>query len=232
MWAADCLPSLTSSQPVNAFDSLAEILFPAEPSLLWDPDPGRRTYVSAGPSNVGDNLSVVERDAQAAILRHYRECLSTLVSCSDGQHSSNAFDAFISIASANISTPAGQGLHLSLLAWAGRHMVNRGQMRYEAISEKLGTQAAQILDDRMEKMADCTTADLNELLTLFAAVLMMVQYKVSLSSQSPDVGHLGKICRGDVWGFGVYLEWLQTVSTTLYPSDQRGDASDSIKFQL
>ena len=160
-WAADCLPSMSTSQPINPFDSLNDLLFPTTLA------PATPASISSRDSN---NLA-----SQTAMLSHYRECLSTLVSCSNGEHAPNAFDGFTFLANANISSPSGQGLHLSILAWAGRHMVNQGQTKYEAVSERLGLQAAQIIMDTLAR----NDHDDKVAMTLFAGLLMMVQFKVS-----------------------------------------------------
>jgi hypothetical protein len=118
-------------------------------------------------------------DSHQAILAHYQESLSNLVSCSDGEHAPNSYDAFTALANASMTSSAGQGLHLSVLAWAGRHMVNQGQLKYEAVSERLGTQASQIILDMLARDVETRVLESKELVTLFAGILMLVQYKVS-----------------------------------------------------
>ena len=179
LWAADCLPSLSGNAAHNPFDSLNDLLFPPSNNLTpsvpspFGPTPTSSTFPTLlAPSNPVPNTA----ESHTAILSHYKDCLSRLVSCS-GQTAPNAYDAFTSLANANISSPAGQGLHLSILAWAGRHMVNRGQANYEAVSERLGNQASQIILDKLER-EDLTRMDGGELLTLFAGVIMLISFKV------------------------------------------------------
>jgi transcriptional activator protein UGA3 len=123
-------------------------------------------------------LSPVSPVTQDVLLRHYKQSLSHLVSCA-GEESPNSFDAFTTIANASINSPAGQGLHFSILAWAGRHMVNQGQHKFEAISERLGLQASQILLDVSGK----NMGEIQEPMTVFAGLLMLIQFKVSMSGR-------------------------------------------------
>jgi hypothetical protein len=67
---------------------------------------------------------------------------------------------------------------MSILAWAGRHMVNQGQEKYAAVSERLGNQAAQIIMDKLSK-GELDMLERSELLTLFAGVIMLITFKVS-----------------------------------------------------
>lgn len=60
-------------------------------------------------------------------------------------------------------------------------MTNEGEVKYEALSEKLGREASQILADQalqVEREGD-TTAEMARL-TLLAGQLMLIQWKVSL----------------------------------------------------
>lgn len=161
------MPSLSGQQSINPFDSLNDLLH-QKPSRSLRHSPGRGT---PGPSSPRSSV-----ESHSAILEHYQQCLSSLVSCDS---SPNAFDAFISLAKATSSTPAGQGLHSATLAWAGRHMVNQGQYKYEAISERLGSEASQIIMAKVDSEALLQSLDGEELMTLFAGLLMLVQFKVS-----------------------------------------------------
>lgn len=67
---------------------------------------------------------------------------------------------------------------MSILAWAGRHMVNRGQANYEAVSERLSGQATQIIMDKLMK-ENLKTLEQSELLTLFSGLIMLISFKVS-----------------------------------------------------
>lgn len=60
-------------------------------------------------------------------------------------------------------------------------MTNEGEVKYEALSEKLGREASQILADQalqVEREGDAT-AEMARL-TLLAGQLMLIQWKVSL----------------------------------------------------
>ena len=169
LWAADCLPSFITPQPTNPFDPLSDLLAPFSPP----PAP-----VITSPASSVDST---------AMLRHYREKMAKMLTCGDGPDIPNAFDAFAALAKASMSTASGQGLHFSILAWAGRHMANKGQERYEVPSERLANQASQIV---LERCAVVPGPD--ETMTLFAALLMLVQYKVGYErhhmSDSRSVG--------------------------------------------
>lgn len=58
-------------------------------------------------------------------------------------------------------------------------MVNQGQLKYEAVSERLGIQASQIILDMLARDVEMRVLEGKELVTLFAGILMLVQYKVS-----------------------------------------------------
>jgi hypothetical protein len=58
-------------------------------------------------------------------------------------------------------------------------MVNQGKDRYEAISERLASEARDILLQRAGKVGDGGLEDKSELMTLFGGLLMFVQFKVS-----------------------------------------------------
>lgn len=85
---------------------------------------------------------------------------------------------------------AGQGLHLSILAWAARHAVNRGLVKYEAASEKFSSQSTTLVNKRMRDLFDRDGNERSsgempsheknrEYMTLLAANLMLMQFKVS-----------------------------------------------------
>lgn len=57
--------------------------------------------------------------------------------------------------------------------------MNQGQLKYEAVSERLGTQASQIILDMLARDVETRVLESKELVTLFAGILMLVQYKVS-----------------------------------------------------
>ena len=113
----------------------------------------------------------------------------------------NGFDAFTTLASATATSQAGKGLHLATLAWAGRHMSNMGQVKYEAMSERLGEQATGIVlglirdippaKRRGEEKGLCET----EAMTLLGGLLMLVQFKVCFLICEADVG-VSRRCLG------------------------------------
>ncbi|ORY35758.1 fungal-specific transcription factor domain-domain-containing protein [Naematelia encephala] len=208
LWAADCLPSLGDVQASNPFDALSSILFP--------PNPVPSSSIQIMAASPPPSPTLTNTESHNAMLHHYKESLSSLVSCS-GEQAPNAFDAFTTMANAAMSSPAGQGLHLSILAWAGRHMVNQGQPKYEAVSERLGSQAAQIIMEKLGNGRDPAKMEEQELLTLFAGLLMLVQFK---------------ICRGDVWGFDIYIDQLSRLTIVLYPLNTPRNDLTNIQFQL
>lgn len=119
------------------------------------------------------------------LLAHYQDSLSKLVACIP-EDSVNGYDAFTTLASATATSPAGKGLHLATLAWAGRHMSNLGQVKYEAMSERLGEQAREIvtgilgnLGQKQRRGQEPGLGD-TEAMTLLGGLLMLVQFKVSL----------------------------------------------------
>lgn len=118
--------------------------------------------------------------SHARLLHYFHDSLVSLLSCT-GEAAPSAFEAFSKLANASAGGGlAAQGLHLSILAWTGRHLANRGQAEYEAVCERLGSQATNIvmgsLDDRAAATAQ--TNDSNDDLTLLAAGLMIMQFKV------------------------------------------------------
>jgi len=209
---------------LNPFDSLNDLLFPTSDSLTSLPDPAFAHSASSSLPSVGNNA-----ESHSVILSHYKDCLTRLVSCG-GKTAPNAYDAFTSLANANISSPAGQGLHLSILAWAGRHMVNRGQANYEAVSERLGNQASQIILDKLDR-EELSTMDQGELLTLFAGVIMLISFKVSRQSSRCDECSR-QICRGDVWGFDSYVDKMSRLAPMVFPENPVHIDPDSTQFHL
>lgn len=185
------MPALNNTGAQNPFDSLNDLLFPqdpAPPAPLPQPQPQPLAITPA--SSAANPLPLVSpgptdpktTESHAAILSYYKDCLARLVSCG-GKNDPNDYDAFTSLAYANISSLAGQGLHMSILAWAGRHMVNRGQANYEAVSERLSGQATQIIMDKLVK-ENLKTLEQSELLTLFSGLIMLISFKVSLIVQN------------------------------------------------
>ncbi|KAK8858954.1 hypothetical protein IAR55_003185 [Kwoniella newhampshirensis] len=204
LWAADCL-AVPTTQTFNAFDSLNSVLLQPTPPSNGNVDPpltlasaelarsgsrsrsrngSRRT--SRSPTHRNDTPT---GSSQTALLNYFHESLSRLVSCT-GDAAPSAFEAFTKLANMTVGRgPAGQGLHLSILAWTGRHMVNRGLMKYEAVSEKFSAQATNLVNERMahlfdgrgnERMAqgDESQDKDTEKMTLLAASLMLMQFKV------------------------------------------------------
>jgi hypothetical protein len=177
------LPALNNTGAQNPFDSLNDLLFPhpqtappSTPSHLPAVTPASTTTSSA-PLVAPGPTDPKTTESHAAILAYYKDCLARLVSCG-GKNDPNDYDAFTSLANANISSLAGQGLHMSILAWAGRHMVNRGQANYEAVSERLSGQATQIIMEKLMK-EKLEMLEQSELLTLFSGLIMLISFKVS-----------------------------------------------------
>ncbi|WRT66087.1 uncharacterized protein IL334_003040 [Kwoniella shivajii] len=220
LWAADCL-AVPTTQTFNAFDSLNSVLLQPSPPSDQTIDPNNVTMngeagtssnrLRSRPASRRPSRSPSHRSSgtppgssHTAVLNYFHESLARLVSCT-GESAPSAFESFTKLANMTAGRgPAGQSLHLSILAWAARHMVNRGLAKYEAVSEKFSLQATSLLDTRMEQLfdkkgkekppADSENQDRDtEKMTLLAAALMIMQFK---------------ICRGDVWGFSTLVQHL------------------------
>jgi len=164
-WAANCL-NVTATQNPDPFQSLSEI-------LGIDNDPTGSSN-SAGPSRQRS----LSPGHHGPLLNHYQRSLSSMVSCT-GDSAPSAFAAFTQLANAQSTSRAGRGLHLSILAWAGRHMSNEGEIRYEAMSDKLGDKASNIIVGRLEYYQKGNiTMEETERMTLLAGCLMLIQWKV------------------------------------------------------
>nr|XP_019046014.1 hypothetical protein I302_04754 [Kwoniella bestiolae CBS 10118]OCF24944.1 hypothetical protein I302_04754 [Kwoniella bestiolae CBS 10118] len=244
LWAADCL-AVPTTQTFNAFDSLNNVLLqptpPSHPEPVIDPTlissngeagpgaprpPRSRTASrrpSRSPSYKGSDTPPI--NSQTAVLNYFHESLSRLVSCT-GESAPSAFESFTKLANMTASRgPAGQSLHLSILAWAARHMVNRGLAKYEAVSEKFSVQATSNLDNRMSQLFDKRGKEIastdggehhdkdTEKMTLLAAALMIMQFK---------------ICRGDVWGFSTLVQHLSRLVPHVFTSEDLDSQPDSM----
>ncbi|KGB74687.2 transcriptional activator [Cryptococcus deuterogattii R265] len=225
LWAADCL-AVPTTQTFNAFDSLNSLLQPTPPSHdhveASQPAPSHhpsecqppRPTSHPGsarqspphfhsPSRRSDRATPTNQ-SQTALLHYFHDSLARLVSCTEDA-SSNAFEAFTKLSNMTAGQgAAGQGLHLSILAWAARHAVNKGLVKYEAASEKFSSQSTTLVDTRMRDLFDGDGNERRsgevpghekdrEYMTLLAANLMLMQFK---------------ICRGDVWGFDTVVRHL------------------------
>jgi transcriptional activator protein UGA3 len=165
-WAADCL-NVTSAQNTDPFQSLSDLLGIENDLTNASQSAGPSRQRSVTPGNHGP------------LLTHYQRSLSSLVSCT-GDSSPSAFDAFTQLADAQSTSKAGRGLHLSILAWAGRHMSNEGEVRYEASSERLGQEAIGLIVDRLEYFRKGSLQlEETERMTLLAGCLMLIQWRVS-----------------------------------------------------
>lgn len=163
----------------------------------------------------------------AALLSYFTHTLSSQISVT-GKTAPSAFEAFtrLSALPAN-GEKAAQALHLSIMAWAGIHAVNNGQSRFEITSERLGQQATALFTSRIAEGYDGTD---EERLTMLAAGLMIVQYKVTFfsTSRAPD----GQICRGDVSGFQWILCHLRLLGALIFRPDAEDVLPDSMQFHL
>nr|XP_019010670.1 uncharacterized protein I206_03972 [Kwoniella pini CBS 10737]OCF49451.1 hypothetical protein I206_03972 [Kwoniella pini CBS 10737] len=236
LWAADCL-AVPTAQTFNAFDSLNSVLLQQtppsntaiDPSIIapehgsGPPRPVRSRTVSRRPSR-SPSSDTPPGNSQAAVLTYFHESLSRLVSCT-GESAPSAFESFTKLANMTAGRgPAGQSLHLSILAWAARHMVNRGLAKYEAVSEKFSVQATNHLDTRMDQLFDKRGHERasiaiehhdpdTEKMTLLAAALMIMQFK---------------ICRGDVWGFSTVVQHLTRLVPFVFTSEDLDSQPDSM----
>ncbi|WVF71737.1 hypothetical protein IAT40_006545 [Kwoniella sp. CBS 6097] len=239
LWAADCL-AVPTTQTFNAFDSLNSVLLQPTPPQDSHIDPSILAPLYEGalganlPQNVANGKSrpgsrrgsrspsrtgsdTPPGRSQADVLKYFHENLSRLVSIT-GESAPSAFESFTQLANMTAGQgEAGKGLHLSILAWAARHMVNRGLAKYEAVSEKFSSQSMSLINARMEALFDRkgnpkipsetsrssdTARDLDtEKMTLLAAAIMIMQFK---------------ICRGDVWGFGTLVQHLTVLTPHVF----------------
>ncbi|WWD17573.1 hypothetical protein CI109_102014 [Kwoniella shandongensis] len=249
LWAADCL-AVPTTQTFNAFDSLNSVLLqptpPSDPNgntngqvdhplTLASIEEARSSSRNGSRSRRASRSPPSRNDtptgsSQTALLNYFHESLSRLVSCT-GDAAPSAFESFTKLANMTVGRgPAGQGLHLSILAWTARHMVNRGLMKYEAVSEKFSSQATNLVNERMVALFDGATgaetgvqaqAEENqdkdtEKMTLLAASLMLMQFK---------------ICRGDVWGFGTIVQHLTRLVPFVFREGQTSQP-DSMHYQF
>ncbi|WVQ77263.1 hypothetical protein IAR50_006947 [Cryptococcus sp. DSM 104548] len=244
LWAADCL-AVPTTQTFNAFESLNSLLQPTPPSQD-PPDPtGVSSSLQLEESRTGSGTTSHSRPgsrrpspsrssdrdtptttSQTALLNYFHESLARLVSCT-GDTAPSAFEAFTKLANMTAGVgPASQGLHLSILAWAARHMVNRGLVKYEAVSEKFSGQATRLVDRRMAELFDSNGAETagsveeedrdREYMTLLAAAVMLMQFK---------------ICRGDVWAFNTVVRHLKLLVPYVFRTEV-DIAPDSMYLQF
>jgi hypothetical protein len=164
-WAASL--AMPAMQTIDHFQPLSDIFGVDIQQAPIPTSPKRRS------------TSPVDSPHYAPLLKHYQSSLSALVSCQgDSETSPSAFAAFTTLAKTSTSSLTGQALHHSILAWAGRHMVNQGQVRYEAISEKLSEKALGIASKRLGETTVLGGLADSERLMLLATILMSMQFKV------------------------------------------------------
>ncbi|OWZ62588.1 hypothetical protein AYX14_00008 [Cryptococcus neoformans] len=237
LWAADCLTAPTT-QTFNAFDSLNNLLQstppshdhvdathpvpsphpsePQPPQLISHPESGRQSPSHFHSPSRRSDRGTPTRQSQTALLHYFHGSLASLVSCT-GDSSSNAFEAFTKLSNMTAGQgSAGQGLHLSILAWAARHAVNRGLVKYEAASEKFSSQSTTLVNKRMRDLFDGDGNEKSsgempsheknrEYMTLLAANLMLMQFK---------------ICRGDIWGFDTVVRHLTALVPFVFRTEK------------
>ncbi|CED83530.1 Protein of unknown function DUF3468 [Phaffia rhodozyma] len=149
------------------------------------------------------------------LLEHYSKFLSPLVSCTK-EDLPSGFEAFTALALDEMDfRPSTSALHLAILSWTGRHLVNQGQLKYESVSEEYGAQAIDLLNASFQALSTENSPEDGgtervvspdkeiEKMTLLAGTLMIMQHK---------------ICRGDVWGYEKFVGHLKTLYRTLYGS--------------
>lgn len=112
-------------------------------------------------------------------LTHYQDCLSRLVACNPDD-ATNGFDAFTTLAAATATTVTGRALHLATLAWAGVHMSNQGQSKYEARSERAAEEAKNLLFSDLigTSPMPVTTVVRFDKLSILGGLLMLMSFKV------------------------------------------------------
>lgn len=163
-WAAECLAA-PATHSLDPFQSLSDLLGVDRPSPPPMPTLQCRSTIPPEGQHV-------------PLLLHYQRSLSNMVSCT-GNTAPSAFQAFTRLANAQSSSLVGKALHLGTLAWAGRHMANEGEAKYEALSERLGEEASAIvLDQAQQWRIGALALEEAGLLTLVAGLLMLTQWKV------------------------------------------------------
>ncbi|KAL7793942.1 fungal-specific transcription factor domain-containing protein [Trichoderma afarasin] len=215
LWAEACAPFLSDNagQAVSSGHRLSSLPLPAT------------AHVSESASNANDTISSMPGDSsstlpdgttQTQILQYFRDRLASLLSY-DQVLFPNAFHAFNATASANIGNSAGRALHYGILALASRHMFNKGQVCYERISEQLGVEGSAIILQRLKGIPKVEEVAEEESITLLAALLMFVMYK---------------ICRGDVWGFESYFTQLKRLCAAIFTLAQAPKGLSNTKFSF
>lgn len=154
-----------------------------------------------------------------SILSYYSKSLTSLVSCTDNE-SPSGFDAFTQLASP--STERGEparALHIAILAWAGRHLVNKGNFRFESVSETYGLQAMALMESLLSQRGKPSFLPETETeqITLLAGCLMVMQYK---------------ICRGDVWGYRMLVDHLRHLGRSLFTDNPPKSVVGSMHFHF
>ncbi len=127
-----------------------------------------------------DRPSSASSARTSSILGYYSKSLTALVSCT-GADGPSGFDAFSQLASPSGDRgEAARALHIAILAWSGRHLTNQGQFKFEASSETYGAQALSLVSNLLAKRLapNSHPEDETQQITLLAAVLMVLQYKV------------------------------------------------------
>ena len=163
------------------------------------------------------------------LLKYFRNTLSTLVSIKDDS-SPNAFEAFSHLA--ELPAPqenATRALYLAIIAWAARHAVNKGQLRFEIRSERLAEEAASLIK---LGLSDEGGSAMDENMTMFAATLMLMQFKVGACAVSLPADPDEQICRGDVSGYQWIVKSLGKMCAELFPADGTDMTGDSKRFHL
>lgn len=182
----------STAMAANPFDSLFQVLArqnnPVDTNFN-PPPPDPISVVPTTASSTPLRTSEPTTPHHVPLMKHYRESLSALVAVPDKQISSpDAFDAFTKLASLHASSLEGHGLQLSILAWAGSHMVNQGKPRYEVVAEKLAARAQEITMDkcRDSRQSPSTIITEGERMTLIGSILMLWSYKASPHAASRD----------------------------------------------
>ena len=122
--------------------------------------------------------AIPDNQTQTEILTYFRECLTGLISY-DEVLFPDSLHAFNATASTNIGNAAGRALHCGILALASRHMVNKGQVCFERISEQLGVEGSEIIMERLKGVERIDELSEEEAITLLAGLLMHLMYKVT-----------------------------------------------------
>jgi hypothetical protein len=128
------------------------------------------------------------------LLEHFNNTLEQLCTV-PGPDARRNIKALTSLAEHSATSAPAKALHLAILAWAGKHLWSQGEMQYETPADRAGAESGKLLGELLA----CFSADWpqTERITLLAAVLMTIQFKVGDIHRVAD-GRSPKAIFGDI----------------------------------